>query len=68
MSYWSGFCFVTDFSERSRRWLAHGPINVEPAEFVRELASARSGIDRFDLVAPPTESTTLGFYFDLEVR
>lgn len=63
---WSGVCFVADLSGRSRRWLRHGPINVEPAELTRELASACSDVDCFDLVAPPTESTTLGFRFDLE--
>lgn len=65
---WSGICLVTDLSGRSRRWLGHGPIKVEPAEVVRELASACSDVDCFDLVIPPTESTTLGFHFDLEVR
>ena len=65
---WSGICFVTDLSERSRRWLAHGPIDVEASEVVWELASACSDVDYFDLVVPPTESTSLGFRFDLEAR
>lgn len=63
---WSGVCFVADLSRRSRRWLKHGPINVEPADVVRELVSACSDVDCFDLVVPPAESTTLGFRFDLE--
>ena len=62
---WSGVCFVADLSRRSRRWLKHGPINVEPAEVVWELVSACSDVDCFDLVVPPTESTTYGFRFDL---
>ena len=62
---WSGVCFVADLSRRSRRWLKHGPINVEPAEVVWELVSACSDVDCFDLVVPPTESTTHGFRFDL---
>lgn len=62
---WSGACFVTDLSERSRRWLEHGPINVGASEVVWELASACSDVDYFDIVVPPTESTTLGFRFDL---
>lgn len=65
---WSGVCFVADLSERSKRWLEHGPINVEPAEVTWELVSACSDIDCFDLVVPPAESTTLGFRFDLEAR
>lgn len=63
---WSGVCFVADLSRRSRRWLKHGPINVEPADVVRELVSACSDVDCFDLVVAPAESTTLGFRFDLE--
>ena len=62
---WSGVCFVTDLSGRSRRWLGHGPIGVEVSEVVRELASACSDDNHFDLVAPPIESTTPGFRFDL---
>lgn len=65
---WSGVCFVVDLSGRSRRWLEHGPINVESADVVWELVSACSDVDCFDLVVPPTESTTLGFRFDLEAR
>lgn len=65
---WSGVCFVTDLSGRSRRWLRHGPINVESADVVRELVSACSDVDCFDLVVPPAESTTFGFRFDLEAR
>lgn len=65
---WSGICFVTDLSDRSRRWLKHGPINVGPVEVARELVSACSNVDRFDLVVPPAESTTLGFHFDLANR
>lgn len=65
---WSGICFVTDLSGRSRRWLKHGPIDVEASEVVWELVSACSAVDSFDLVVPPTESTTYGFRFDLEVR
>lgn len=62
---WSGICFVTDISERSGRWLKHGPIGVKASEVVWELVSACSDDDRFDLVVPPTESTTYGFLFDL---
>ena len=65
---WSGVCFVVDLSERSRRWLRHGPIGVESADVVWELVSACSDVNCFDLVVPPTESTTLGFRFDLEAR
>lgn len=65
---WSGICFVTDLSERSRRWLKHGPIDVGASEVVWELASACSDAGYFSLVVPPTESTTLGFLFDLEAR
>lgn len=64
---WSGECFVTDFSGRSRRWLRHGPINVGASEVVRELVAACSNSDCFDLVVPSTESTALGFRFDLAV-
>ena len=64
----SGICFVADLSERSRRWLKHGPIGVEASELAHELAFACSDVDRFDLVVPPTESTALGFRFDLEAR
>lgn len=62
---WSGVCFLADFSGRSRRWLKHGPIDVEAYEVVWELVSACSNDDCFDFVVPPTESTTLGFRFDL---
>ena len=62
---WSGICFLTDLSGRSRRWLEHGPIGIEACEVVRELASACLDSDYFDFVIPPTESTTLGFLFDL---
>ena len=62
---WSGVCFVADLSGRSRRWLAHGSIGVEVHEVVWELVSAASGGGYFDLVVPPTESTTYGFRFDL---
>lgn len=65
---WSGICFVTDLSGQSKRWLKHGPIEVEASELTREIVSACSGVDCFDLVVPPTESTTLGFLFDLGVR
>lgn len=65
---WSGACFVADFSKRSRRWLEHGPIGVEVSEVVWELVSACSHSDAFDLVVPPTASTTHGFRFDLEAR
>ena len=64
---WSGVCFVTDLSGGARRWLQHGPINVETYEVVWELVSACSDVDYFDLVVPPTESTTHGFRFDLAV-
>lgn len=63
---WSGICFVTDLSGRSRYWLEHGPIDVEPVEVVRELVSACSDVDYFDLVVSPTELTNFGFRFDLE--
>ena len=63
---WSGVCFVVDLSRRSKRWLKHGPIGVEASEVVREIVSACSGVDCFDLVVPPAESTSLGFRFDLE--
>lgn len=62
---WSGICFLTDLSERSERWLRHGPIGVGPAEVAWELASACSNDDCFGLVVPPAESTTFGFRFDL---
>ena len=65
---WSGICFVTDLSGRSRRWLEHGPIDVEASEVVWELVSACSDVGYFGLVVPPTESTVLGFLFDLEAR
>lgn len=65
---WSGICFVASLSGRSRRWLKHGPIGVEASEVVWELVSACSDGDCFDLVVPPTESTTLGFRFDLGGR
>lgn len=65
---WSGVCFVTDLSGRSRRWLGHGPIHVEASEVVRELVSACSSVGYFDIVVPPTESTTYGFRFDLRTR
>lgn len=65
---WSGICFVADLSGRSRRWLKHGPVDVEASEVVRELVSACSDDDCFDLVVPPTESTALGFHFGLEAR
>lgn len=64
---WSGVCFVADLSGRSRHWLKHGPIDVGASEVVRELASACSDVDYFDLVIPPEESTTYGFRFDLGV-
>lgn len=65
---WSGLCFVVDLSERSRRWLAHGPIGVGAHEVAWELVSACSDDDCFGLVIPPTESTTYGFRFDLGAR
>lgn len=65
---WSGVCFVADLSGLSKRWLAHGPVGVGAHEVVREIVSACSDDDRFDLVVPPTESTTLGFRFDLKAR
>lgn len=65
---WSGVCFVADLSGRSRRWLAHGPINVGADEVVWEIVSACSDVDYFDLVVPPAESTVYGFRFDLGVR
>lgn len=65
---WSGICFVADLSERSKRWLKHGPIGVDAYEVVRELVSACSDSDHFDLVVPPRESTTYGFRFDLGCR
>lgn len=65
---WSGACFVTDLSGRSRRWLKHGPIGIGASEVVWELVSTCSDVDCFDLVVPPTESTTLGFRFDLGAR
>lgn len=65
---WSGICFITDLSGRSRRWLEHGPIGVEASEVAWELASACSNVDCFDFVVQPTELTTLGFCFDLKTR
>lgn len=65
---WSGICFVTDLSKRSRRWLEHGPIGIKASEVAWELASACLDGDCFDFTIPPTESTTLGFLFDLEAR
>lgn len=64
---WSGICFLGHLSGRSKRWLEHGPIGVEASEVVRELAAVCSDDDHFDLIAPPTESTTYGFPFDLAV-
>lgn len=64
---WSGICFVGSISSMSKRWLEHGPIKVEASEVVWELVSACSDDGRFDLIVPPTESTTLGFRFDLAV-
>ena len=65
---WSGICFITDLSGRSRRWLECGPIDVEASEVVWELVSACSDVGCFDLVVPPTDSTTFGFLFDLGAR
>ena len=65
---WSGACFVADLSGRSKRWLEHGPISVEPAEVVWELVSACYDVDYFDIIVPPVASTTFGFRFDLRVR
>lgn len=65
---WSGICFVTDLSDRSRRWLEHGPVNVGASEVAWELASACFDVDCFDFAVPPTELTTLGFLFDLKAR
>lgn len=65
---WSGVCFVADLSRRSKRWLKHGPIGVEVSDVVWELASACADGGHFGLVVPPTESTTLGFCFDLAAR
>ena len=62
---WSGVCFVSGISSTSRRWLGHGPIGVGASELARELASACSGVDYFDLVVLPPKSTTCGFRFDL---
>lgn len=62
---WSGVCFVAGLSGRSRRWLKSGPIDVGAYEVVWEIVSACSDDDHFDLVVPPTESTTHGFRFDL---
>lgn len=64
---WSGICFVADLSKRSQRWLEHGPLGIEVSEVVRELVSLCSDDDCFSLVVPPTESTALGFRFDLAV-
>lgn len=64
---WSGICFVSNFSTSSKRWLRRGPIRIDTSEFVSELVSACSDDGRFDLVVPPTESTTYGFHFDLAV-
>nr|DAN58910.1 MAG TPA: hypothetical protein [Caudoviricetes sp.] len=63
---WSGICFIADLSGRSRRWLEHGPIGIEASEVAWELASACLNVDYFNFAIPPTESTTLGFLFDLE--
>lgn len=65
---WSGVCFVADLSGRSKRWLAHGPIDVGAYEVVWEIVSACSDADYFDLVVPPAESTVYGFRFDLGAR
>ena len=65
---WSGICFVTDLSGRSRRWLEHGPIGIEASEVAWEIACACCDVDYFDFAIPPTGSTTLGFLFDLEAR
>lgn len=65
---WSGICFIASLSGRSKRWLRSGPIGIGSAEVLSELVSACFDSDRFSLVVPPTESTTLGFLFDLEAR
>lgn len=65
---WSGVCFVSDLSGRSKRWLECGPVNVKASEVARELVSACSDVDCFDLVVSTVESTSLGFYFDLAAR
>ena len=65
---WSGVCFVADLSDRSRRWLEHGPASVGAYEVVRELVSACYDIDCFDVIVPPVASTTYGFRFDLEAH
>lgn len=65
---WSGICFVVDLSRQSKRWLERGPIGVEASEVVWELVSACSDDGGFDVVVPPTESTTYGFRFDMEAR
>lgn len=63
---WSGICFITDLSRRSRRWLEHGPIKVEASEVVRELAAACAGVPEFALIRPEESSVKAGFRFDLE--
>lgn len=65
---WSGLCFVSDFSVRSRRWLEHGPIGVSASEFARELAAACADAFEIARVYLPGSSVKAGFRFDLEAR
>lgn len=62
---WSGICFVSDFSVRSKRWLEHGPIGVSASEFARELAAACADVPEVALVCPSRSSIRAGFHFDL---
>lgn len=63
----SGVCFVSDFSVRSRRWLAHGPIGISASEFARELATACAKASEVVLARPPQSTIEAGFCFDLEL-
>lgn len=64
---WSGVCFVSDFSGRSRRWLEHGPTGVSASEFARELAAACADVPGITRTCPSRSSVKAGFRFDLEV-
>ena len=63
---WSGVCFVADLSQRSRRWLEHGPVNISASEFARELAAACAEVSEVTLVCPTRSAIEAGFHFDLE--
>ena len=65
---WSGICFITNFSGRSRRWLEHGPIKISASEFARGLAAACADVPEVILICPVKSLVGAGFHFDLEAR